>query len=102
MHALQVDVSGERGVLILRTFGHLPEAGELKRDLKKKVRRWIVEVAHSWFNRFRKLLARYEKLDLSFLALNHLAAAILAFRKIKRKGNITCGLSFRWEPLICF
>ncbi|NUN23996.1 MAG: transposase [Candidatus Jettenia caeni] len=26
-----------------------------------KPRRWIVEVAHSWFNRFRKLLVRYEK-----------------------------------------
>ena len=26
-----------------------------------KARRWIVEVAHSWFNRFRKLLVRFEK-----------------------------------------
>ena len=40
-------------------------------------------MAHSWFNRFRKLLVRYAKLDRSFLALNHLAAAIMAFRKIK-------------------
>ena len=42
-------------------------------------RRWVVEVAHSHFNRFRKLLVRYEKLQRSFLALNHLAAAIIAF-----------------------
>lgn len=49
----------------------------------KKARRWVVEVAHSWFNRFRKLLVRYEKLDRSFLALNHLAAAIMSFGKIK-------------------
>ena len=26
-----------------------------------KPRRWVVEVAHSWFNRFRKFLVRYEK-----------------------------------------
>ncbi len=39
-------------------------------------RRWIVEVAHSWFTRFRKLLVRYEKLDRSFLVFNHLAIAI--------------------------
>jgi hypothetical protein len=24
-------------------------------------RRWVVEVCHSWMNRFRKLLVRYEK-----------------------------------------
>ena len=38
----------------------------------------MVEVCHSWFNRFRKLLVRYEKLERSFMALNHLAAAIIA------------------------
>ena len=43
------------------------------------------------FNRFRKLLVRYEKLDRSFLALNHLAASIMAFRKIKLDINIICG-----------
>ncbi|MBI2747787.1 MAG: IS5/IS1182 family transposase, partial [Burkholderiales bacterium] len=42
-------------------------------------------------NRFRKLLVRYEKLDRSFLALNHLAASIMAFRKIKLDVNIIYG-----------
>ena len=50
-----------------------------------------LEVAHSWFNRFRKLLVRYEKLERSFLALNHLAASIMAFRKIKLEIDIICG-----------
>ena len=49
------------------------------------------EVAHRWFNRFRKLLVRYEKLDRSFMALNHLAASIMALRKIKLDMNIICG-----------
>ncbi len=57
----------------------------------KKARRWIVEVCHSWFNRFRKLLVRYEKLDRSFLALNHLAASIIALRKVQLKVNIIYG-----------
>jgi hypothetical protein len=48
-------------------------------------------VAHSWFNRFRKLLVRYENLERSFLALNHLAALIIAFRKIKLDVDIICG-----------
>ncbi len=68
---------------------------EDKRQVNSSViprrRRWVVEVAHSWFNRFRKLLVRYEKLDRSFLALNHLAASIIAFRKIKLDVNIIYG-----------
>lgn len=62
-----------------------------RRDPKKKARRWVVEVCHSWFNRFRKLLVRYEKLERSFPALNHLAAAIIALRKVPAKVNIIYG-----------
>ena len=47
-----------------------------------KARRWVVEVSHSWFNRFRKILVRYEKLKDTYMALLHLAAAIIAFRKV--------------------
>jgi transposase len=46
-----------------------------------KARRWVVEAAHSWFNRFRKLLVRYEKRNDTYLALLQLASAIIAFRK---------------------
>lgn len=74
---------------------HVKGRGQEKVDLKRRpnqrARRWIVEVAHSWFNRFRKLLVRYEKLDRSFLALNHLAAAIIAFRKVPLDINIIYG-----------
>jgi IS5 family transposase len=58
---------------------------------QKRAHRWIVEVAHSWFNRFRKLLVRYEKLERSFLALHHLAAAIIVFRKVPATVNIIYG-----------
>ena len=64
----------------------LPKAK--RRDPTKKARRWVVEICHSWFNRFRKLLARYEKLERSFVALNHLAAAIIAPRKVMSTVNI--------------
>ena len=90
--------TGAPALEVIEKHGYIPhvkgrgqEADELKRDPRKKARRWIVEVAHSWFNRFRKLLVRYEKLDRSFLALNHLAAAIMAFRKIKLDVNIIYG-----------
>ena len=83
-------ISEEHGY-IAHVKGRGQEAAELKRDPEKKVRRWVVEVAHSWFNRFRKLLVRDEKLDRSFLALNHLAASIMAFRKINLDVNIIYG-----------
>ena len=43
------------------------------------------------FNRSRKLLVRYEKLEHTFLALNHLTAAIIALRKIMLPVNIIYG-----------
>lgn len=64
---------------------HVKERGQEIREKKTnprfKARRWVVEVTHSWFNRFRKLLVRYEKLTETYEALLHLAAAIIAFRK---------------------
>jgi len=58
------------------------EIHEKKTNPSYKARRWVVEVAHSWFNRFRKLLVRYEKLNNTYMALLHMAAAIIVFRKI--------------------
>jgi putative transposase len=71
--------------------GRGEETMEIEHKPNKKARRWVVEVAHSWFNRFRKLLVRYEKLQRSFVALNQLAAAIIAFRKVPLKINIIYG-----------
>ena len=64
---------------------HVVQRGEEIREKKinpnYKARRWIVEVTHSWLNRFRKLLVRFEKLTATHEALLHMAAAIIAFRK---------------------
>jgi IS5 family transposase len=86
------------GTETINSHGYIPhvvdrrqEALRKRRDPKKKARRWVVEVCHSWFNRFRKLLVRYEKLERSFIALNHLAAAIIAFRKVPADRNIIYG-----------
>lgn len=93
--------AGYRGAPCLHVIdkhGYIPHVvdrrkeADIKRRLPgKKARRWVVEVSHSWLNRFRKLLVRYEKLARSFSALNHLAAAIIAFRKVPLKVNIIYG-----------
>ena len=66
---------------------HIRPRGEEKLAQVKnpnfKARRWVVEACHSWFNRFRKLIIRYEKLDATHLALLHSAADIMALRKIR-------------------
>jgi len=81
----------ERHGYIPHVVDRREEAQAKRRDPSKKARRWVVEVCHSWFNRFRKLLVRYEKLERSFLALNHLAAAIIAFRKAPLSVNSIYG-----------
>jgi len=89
---------GKKALKIILAHGYIPhvvgrksEAEQKKRDPKKKARRWVVEACHGWFNRFRKLLVRYEKLAHTFLALNHLAAAIITLRKIMLPVNIIYG-----------
>lgn len=81
----------ERHGYIAHVVSRKQEAKAKRRRPERKARRWVVEVCHSWFNRFRKLLVRYEKLDRSFTALNHLAAAIIAFRKVPLAVNIIYG-----------
>lgn len=48
----------------------------------KKPRRWVVERTNSWFNRFRKLLVRFEKDSRNYLALLIMAAVLIIFRKL--------------------
>ena len=90
--------TGEPARHIIEERGYIPhvkgrgqEARELQREPGQRARRWIVEVAHSRFNCFRKLLVRYEKLHCTYVALNHLAASIIAFRKVTLAVNIIYG-----------
>ena len=62
--------------------GRGEEKQEHERNPQYKARRWVVEVCHSWLNRFRKLLVRYEKKTCNYLALLHLACAIIIWRQI--------------------
>ena len=47
-------------------------------------RRWVVEVAHAWFNRFRRLLTRTEKRASHYLGFSHVAAVLIIYRKVRR------------------
>jgi len=42
----------------------------------------VVERTHSWLNRFRKLLVRFEKREVSYDALLELACALIVYRQV--------------------
>jgi transposase len=81
--------SGEPALEIVVLHGFIPhiksrgqEKIEKQRHPECKARRWVVEAAHSWMNRFRKILVRFEKLESSYLGLLMPACAFIAFRKV--------------------
>lgn len=72
---------------MVREFGftaHIRARGEevqaLKRYVGAKARRWVVERTHSWMNRFRRILIRWDKSADNYLAFLHFACALIAFR----------------------
>ncbi len=72
---------------ILHEFGftaHIRPRGEeakaIQREAGFKARRWVVERAHSWMNRFRRLLIRWDKKPENYLAFLHFACGLIAFR----------------------
>ena len=65
---------------------HVNQRGEeveaKRKNPRYRARRWVVERAHSWLNRYRKLLVRFEKLVASYEGLLELACALIAFRQV--------------------
>ena len=63
---------------------HIRTRGEEKQQKQSvpgyRARRWVVERCHSWMNRFRALLIRWEKKVDNYLALLHLACACITLR----------------------
>jgi transposase len=72
---------------LLRAFGftaHIKargeEAQEIQRSVRNKARRWVVERTHSWMNRFRGILIRWNKKLENYIAMLHFALAMIAYR----------------------
>lgn len=69
---------------LLEEFGftaHIRSRGEEAKAIKKeagyRARRWVVERTHSWMNRFRALLIRWEKKAANYIGFLHLACAYI-------------------------
>jgi len=57
-----------------------PDAVPVERKAGRKARRWVVERTHSWMNRFRGVLIRWNKKPENYLAMLHLVCATIAYR----------------------
>ena len=71
---------------IVTEFGytaHIHSRGQEKKAkvAGQKARRWVVERTHSWLNRYRRLLIRWEKKAHNYLALLHFACACLTWNQ---------------------
>jgi len=73
---------------LLTEFGftaHLRARGEEAKALTQeagfKARRWVVERTHSWMNRFRRVLIRWDKQVRNDLAFLHMACAYITYRQ---------------------
>jgi putative transposase len=79
------DYAEVRSLLHERGYtAHIPVRGQTrpKRRLRRRhpARRWVVERSHSWMNRFRRILIRWEKKAENYEALLHLACAWITLR----------------------
>ena len=65
---------------------HVKQRGEevaaKKKNPRYRARRWVVERTHSWLNRFRKLLVRFDKRVESYEGLLEIACALITFRRV--------------------
>ncbi|AOM39746.1 transposase [Xenorhabdus hominickii] len=73
----------------LKTRGYVPcvhsrkeEQDALAEQDDFKVNRWVVERTHSWLNRFRRILVRWEKRIENYEAMLHLACSLIAWNII--------------------
>jgi transposase len=74
---------------------HIPPKASAARPLpppgdpaRHPPRRWVVEAAHSWFNRFRRLLVRWDKKADAYLGFVHLAAILIVYRKLRHARSL--------------
>ncbi len=79
------DYPETRGLLEIYDYvAHIRSRGEeekeMERNRKRKARRWVVERAISWMNRFRRLLVRWEKKHENYLAIAEFVCAYIAYR----------------------
>lgn len=73
---------------LLAAYGYTAHIKSRGEEIKAKenipgyrARRWVNERTHSWMNRFRRILTRWEKKSDNYEAILHLACAYITFKQ---------------------
>ena len=73
---------------IAEEYGYVPhiksrgeEIENKKKSPRYRARRWVVERTHSWLNRFRRILVRWEKKPKNYMALLAIACSTIIMNK---------------------
>ena len=79
------DYADTRAFLLRRGYTlHIKSRGDEAKALRSnprfRARRWVVERSHSWLNRFRRILIRWEKKSANYEAFLHLACAVISLQ----------------------
>lgn len=78
---------GKQQLLDWKLVPHIVSRGAQKKAKRKnptkKTRRWVVERLHSWLNRYRRILIRWEKKVQNFQGMVHIAFALILFRSTR-------------------
>ena len=78
--------------MVENVFDYIPdvrtrgEEKKSKRNSQHRARRWVVERTHSWMNRFRAILVRWDKKLSNNIAGLYLACAYIPFKRARVFG----------------
>ena len=75
-----VSLAGLDSVIVSRR-----DEKENKKQHGARAKRWVVERTHSWLNRFRRLLIRWEKREDTYLAMLQFAYGLITWRSALSK-----------------
>jgi putative transposase len=73
--------------MVQNLFDYIPhvrsrgEERKRRRNSRQRARRWVVERTHSWMNRFRAILVRWDKKTPNHIGGLHLACAYITFKR---------------------
>ncbi len=56
------------------------EAKLIRRSSRFKARRWVAERTHSWMNRYRRILIRWEKRPENYMGMLHLTLGCITYQ----------------------
>lgn len=62
-----------------------------------KAHRWVVERTHSWMNRYRRVLTRWEKMLENYEAMLHFACGLIVWNKVLLRYTLIMGAKDRLD-----